>query len=222
MLDLKTGTALSVIIPSSTGKGDDLVLPSSFEAEDQDGVITVTAPFYRSSIYPMRAGERCTVSYPDKTVMYMQDCSVLARVTERELHYVRLRPVGELRRIQRRENFRLPLPCPCSFSLYRQTNTAEGEEDVPAEGMLIDLSGGGASFLASASLPAGAEIILRFSHPELRTGAFRASVRWTKPSLAQDPYPYSSGVKFLHTGPELQDELTQFVFRQQLRERNLK
>lgn len=220
MLELPTGTRLSITLTPKSAEEGALVLASTFESENDRQQLVISAPIHKEGVFPMPLQERCTLSYADELAVYSFGCRIDERFEKDGLPYVALTVMSGLRRVQRRENFRLRMMLPCSVQRIPQGEDGQPEECVfPCQ--TIDLSGGGAAFYIKEQLTRGEKIEFTVRIAEYGTLTVEATVCWARShaAAAGSLRAYSAGVLFTFASTRDRENLAKYVFRQQLKQR---
>lgn len=220
MLELPTGTRLRITLTPKSADEEALVLASTFESENDRQQLVISAPIHKEAVFPMPLQESCALSYADDLAVYSCECRVDERFEKGGLPYVALTVMSGLRRVQRRENFRLRMMLPCSVQRIPQGEDGQPEARVfPCQ--TIDLSGGGAAFYIKEQLTRGEKVEFTVRIAEYGTLTVDATVCWTRShaDAAGGSRAYSAGVLFNFASTRDRENLSKYVFRQQLKQR---
>ncbi len=174
---IKPQTRLIVTSDELLEKNSGFYMASNFEEEEISGEFLIAAPIYKELQWPVQVGEVLRVSYADSRARFECTARVLERVRRDGLDFLRMEPLTEFVRTQRRNDFRLNIELDVKLD---QAWEEHGQRRVRrVSGMTIDISGGGA-FVRSSIRPAIGEMLVitlpKAQFPGLPR--FPCEVRW--------------------------------------------
>ena len=143
-------------------------LPSQIVDIVDESLIVISSPFYKSNIISLEIGDELTITFTHENGLYMFEGKTIELVDEEGIILYVVKVTSDIQRLQRRENFRVPINVPIVYQYFLNTNELYGQ------GMVKDISGGGLKFICSDELKEGIklDIFARLSNDfELKTCA---------------------------------------------------
>jgi len=141
---LTLGTKLELELYEANGNKMVPTLVSQFEAVLPDDTMEILSPILEGRIFPVRRGTRMDVIYQKDGVVYKFAAEAIERKLEGDVHFLRIRPLTEEERIQRRYFFRFSCVRDIEYRIYACPEAKEDGEY--RKGLTKDISGGGICF----------------------------------------------------------------------------
>ncbi len=182
------------------------------EHDPETGELTVGWPMVQLSYVSVHRGDVVYLGAPiANDALYVVECLVAEAALEPQAR-LRLRPVGEWHRMQRREYVRIEVSIvPECVRLL----VPEGEPE-PLSARILDLSAGGARLRLGKPLRVGDRLEIAFTVPGCPGPiATRAEVRRCWPIEHADPPRWDAGCRFEGLGQRETDQLVRFIFIRQ-------
>ena len=194
--------------------------------EVNEDSIDIAMPMQGTKIILFPVGEKIDMLfYCSGHAMYGCVGEVTNRMKEEGLFKLEVKLISDLKKVQRREHFRLNLAVPLMY--YKWTEYEEGMRDSDAvndafmfvtpdwmEGMTIDLSGGGIKFVSDLQLEKNEKIVIILNSNDTalnRSYKFLCNVvdsfKLDGPAVG-----YATRARFMGLTEEEQEELIKFIF----------
>lgn len=202
---------MPIQIIESLDNGKELHHDSIVEDLEPD-VLVAAMPIEKGVLVPLPEGTTVKVCFPRQGALYVCDTSVVSRVME-PLPCLWLAPPTDVRRVQRRQSFRLPLLLvPTEILVKVEDNVWEAVPDA----LILDISAGGLRLTSRQPMAVGTEMRVRFQLPLDNREIAATGVVVRSCDLGQrELRRYQMGVHFLHIRRGDQDAICRFIFRRQ-------
>jgi len=115
----------------------------------------ISPPIYKGKRYSLRKDQKITMFFYREKGVYQSDAQVVNQIDTNIVTFV-LKPLGDMRKIQRRNFFRLPIVAPAV--LKKQ----QGDKLVEFQCIMKDLSGGGARLSCKYKIEKSENVIIDF------------------------------------------------------------
>lgn len=141
------GTKLELELFDENG---DIVRPallSQFETEQKDGTLLILTPIREGILVPVHRGSQMNVIFERKGDLCSFSAIVAERVREGNLHKLVVRPVSEIKKIQRRTFFRFETVLDVRYRIFASLRDEEDVRGNFVTGLTRDISGGGVCLL---------------------------------------------------------------------------
>ena len=220
---------------------------SSIQEITARGTLKIDAPMFRSMLVRLHPGDRVDVVYYRPQGLCSFVAGVMRQVDEDGLKMFEIEIASPIRKFQRREYVRLDTRLTVQLALlaapdtvrdmpvedvlqlaYDKTEkTVKIQPQMPAEGLTMDISGGGLRAQSPLIYPAGALIECKL---HLRTGDMFHShgkilrcVELPGGPEASDEQklPYTLSVQFVNVNEEARRRVIKYIFDEQLRDRRM-
>ena len=194
--------------------------------------LTLLVPEVRS-VMPIEEGDPLFIEYPLCDALYEATC-IVERIEEKSSQdgqstALHVNSTSNLKRVQRRDMYRLPVSIPVSFRMvsFPQAveistcfdelinDTSNPKDKAPVfTGEIKNISGTGLCIAAETSLTKGDQIIMKFClHDVLQTLAAR--VVWSTPPQNKRESLGRAGAQFQNIGLKEQNQISRFIFEEQ-------
>jgi c-di-GMP-binding flagellar brake protein YcgR len=140
---LTLGTKLELELYDANGDKIVPTLISQFEAVLPDGSMEILSPILEGRIYPVHRGTNLDVIYEKNGDLYRFASQALGRKLEGNIHLLRIKPLSEVEKIQRRYFFRFNCVRDVDYRIFAHRETKEEERGDYKKGITKDISGGG-------------------------------------------------------------------------------
>jgi c-di-GMP-binding flagellar brake protein YcgR len=170
--------------PTGDGKRSVLSLASAVEEISEDGALLIHMPLHHGGYYPLPRDDEIFMRFFAGAKMYALPVRFQERIMIDNLMYARVRRLGPVRQVQRRECYRLPCSLPVAV---------ERQDKEPLKGVTVNLSDGGMLFAANEDIERGEKIALTFDIGRVETikaAALRAE------RIEGGKYQYRTAVQF--------------------------
>lgn len=142
---LTLGTKLELELYDANGNKMVPTLVSQFEAVLPDDTMEILSPILEGRVFPVRRGTRMDVIYQKDGEVYRFASEAIERKLEGNVHYLRIRPLTEEEKIQRRYFYRFSCVRDIEYRMYADPKEKE-ESGAFRKGLTKDISGGGICF----------------------------------------------------------------------------
>ena len=181
------------------------------EVSNKSGAIKILAPFHERRIVMLPKSEQCMVRVTTATGMFIYSAAVAGMVKENGLDFALLKLAGDGTKTQRRDFFRFNCAIPIEFFLLNEDG--EPLDNIPKEGLIRDMSGGGMRMLSKEIIKINTllRLVLQMDRGELMI--FGHVLRKNDNPNAVHPYQYH--LKFTAMSSAEQDKLVQYIYQEQ-------
>lgn len=200
------GLQIGQRIQLKSATSEDEWYPSRVE-DLTEATVVVGAPLKGGAVVLFPVGGALDCQYAKDDAFYSFHTTVLER-RRHPLPVLVLRRPDAVRRLQRRQMYRLPVVLPV---VYKPVGSEEAHK-----GNTVDLSGGGLCLASDQRLERGTELELSFSMPDgcEITGRGRV-VLVNEGRDGQGPPRYLHGVAFQELPEAVQERIVSFIFAEQ-------
>lgn len=215
--DIKMGTRLNVELERLSKAMPGTVLVTTFLGEDGLGKLLIDAPMLRTMRFPLQAGEQCECSYHDATANYSFDCEVLERITRGEQVLFSMLQTSEILRVQRRDDYRLPI-----LLEGRLVTQDEAKQAVNEPFVTVDISGGGLAMKTTKLIDKALNCEVHMALEQDKPLKVNAEVCWGRKLDSEEagsPWKYAYGLRFIHKDTKQKEYIAKVVFQKQLDQR---
>ncbi|MFW5981746.1 MAG: flagellar brake protein [Halanaerobiaceae bacterium] len=188
-------------------------------AEIDNDTIKVTSPFIKGEVVPLRIGQVVKLYFTGDTAAFTFTAKVLDRQID-PVAILTLKKTSELKRIQRREYFRIEAKKEVKYRIIEDPLNIDGDESADLErSETLDISGGGIKLLVDDDFPREGFVELYIDIPDIEE----------MPILGKVVNDYNLGdaravgIRFLDIGHVIQEKIISWLFdyQRQLRKRGL-
>lgn len=188
-----------------------LVVKSTIANIHSDSTIVITNPIYKGKLYPIHIGEKVNIIFYKKNKgKYYFLGEVIKKENKKNLSLLYINKVGSIRKMQRREFFRLDIV----LNVIVEINNSEDEiKEISA--ISKDISGGGIRLICKEKLNLGC--LLKCIIPlDDETIEVRGEViRCESESISDSIYRYDIGIKFIDIDENIRKKIISFIFDRQ-------
>lgn len=215
---IETGRLLTIDLQRLADSDSDDLPDTMFLGENGQGRFLIEQPILKTVPYPLLNGEACECSYSDESAVYIVPCKVHNRIPRGgEILYAMIQ-TGELERVQRRDNFRLPI----SLEGHMRAQSEAGYDIIDDPFETVDISGGGMALMTSHELDktedCEVKIALEPGHPL----TIQAEICWRRNVVDEKVvkrWKYIYGLKFSEENSKQREYLAHFIFHKQIQQR---
>ena len=170
-----------------------------------EGFISVGSPFIKSDIVPLRLGTKLKLIFWDELSAYSFSTKIKQRIAN-PIHLFVLTMPDSISRVQRRNFVRVTVIKPITF----QTVTSEGLSD-SFNGTMLDLSGGGMSFLTEEQVEDQSILYVQLALPK---GDMQIPVLVCRTDKIEDSNPqrYCVSTAFHEIPERSRDQIIRYIF----------
>mgnify|MGYP005851431677 CR=1 FL=1 len=215
--DLQTGTKLELQIYDDSGRGIKPAFSSKFEFAPDEGSAVIDSPMREGNVFPVRVGWNMDVYFTMKDDLYKFNSSVLQRWTRGNLSFLKLEVLGDIRKIQRREFFRLESNVPVKYRIIKLSTDDKDNKEPMKSCVTKDLSGGGLCLrireevernsLIKGEVDLGPEKKIPFVGEVIRVDIIDGGKK----------YKYEIGISFKKIKKNDKEEIIRFIYSEQRR-----
>ncbi len=208
MAELTAGMKLDVFVEPKKEGEERIKLVASLEGFADGTRMLITAPMQGMIPYPLETNQNIALQCYVRSAIINFDAAVLRRITKENMSYLLLDRVGEFKRTQRRQDFRLD----CLLD-GRLEYTEDGKiKKMPV--VVNDISGGGTSILSKVEFPLEEKVVVHLPiGDKLANHTYMCEVRRCfeeKNSVL--PMRYHVGLRFLFKDEKEKDHLISRIF----------
>lgn len=146
--NLTLGTKLELELIDEDGEKTVPTLVSQFETLLPDGTMEILSPIVEGRIYPVRRETFMNVIYQKGGDLFRFAAQAVGRRLDGNIHILRIKPLSEEEKIQRRYFFRFKCVRDVVYRMYPEKETREEDRGEYRNGMTKDISGGGICLLS--------------------------------------------------------------------------
>lgn len=140
---LTLGTKLELELYDADGNRIVPALISQFECILPDDTMEILSPILEGRIYPVRRETRMDVIYQKDGEVYKFAAEAIDRRLEGNIHLLKIKPLSEEERIQRRYFYRFSCIRDIEYRVFADKDASEEERGAFRRGITKDISGGG-------------------------------------------------------------------------------
>lgn len=210
---LKLGDKLELEINDEAYKIEQ-PLVSQFDSQFPDGTMEILSPIYRGRVLYIAPNTKIDVIYQHEGSLYKFGAVALVSRFLGRIGMLRIKPVSEEVRIQRRNFFRIACVLDIEYRLYEEKNTPEMRGDFK-KGLTKDISGGGICLLMNERPEPGC-----FLEGKLNIGqeiAFTGKVLRVMRTENNEVYSYETSLEFTGISEKAREKLISFIYDYQRR-----
>ncbi|MEJ6950236.1 flagellar brake protein [Natronospora cellulosivora (SeqCode)] len=214
---LEINQKIDIIVEAGPYKGKYLSKVSEIESD----IFKVSPPYSRGEIVPLRKGQILRVYFTDETAAYIFAAKVLAR-EKQAVSLIKLERISDLKRIQRREYFRLDVKKTVKYRLIKNPFNKEDLENEQGEfqkGETLDISGGGLKLYVDDEFPNEGFIEFYIDIPGIEAVPIFGKI--VNQYNVEDMR--AVGIKYVDIAHSIQEKIISWLFdyQRQLRKRGL-
>ncbi|MDR1669929.1 MAG: flagellar brake protein [Oscillospiraceae bacterium] len=219
MAELTVGMKLDVFVEPEKEGGERVKLLATLEGFTEGTRLLITAPMQGMMIYPLQINQKLDLQCYVKSAIISFEGVVLQRLNKGSLSYVLLNRVGEFKRTQRRQDFRLE----CLLDGRIVYTDAESGETVKMPVIVSDISGGGTSVVSKTRFNTGDRLTVQLPiGDKMANITYQCEVR----RCFEDhdsvlPMKYHVGLRFLFKDEREKDFLISRIFVMERERRKL-
>jgi c-di-GMP-binding flagellar brake protein YcgR len=205
--NLKAGDRVTIT------EGDGEYTYSSIVHEKKiDSTITVYMPYEAKGLLRIRLGSMVEVVFAAEDAQYRFDASIKAIYEVDRVKYLDIMPVSELRRVQRRQFYRLKITLDVYIRLLEQEGSPQ--DDGWKKTFTEDISGDGMRLKSFEAIPDGSllDCMIRLRDRQI----IRLQGRVLEVFEAEDEIlPYRLRIEIQGISEQIQNEIIRFIFDRQ-------
>ena len=209
-MQLKSGEKLELLIGGGEGK-EPVVMSSKLENIGKNERYLISVPYFNGRMCPLPDGQAFVVRIQEKSAILSFDAKILGRSYRSGSISLLIQQEGEMRRIQRREDFRM------ETMLDGIIEFTDPESGSPKKARMrtVDISAGGTSIRAAVEFNIGDKITayLPLSGGQAKTPFPCIVRRCFKLEQAMAGYQYNIGLQFVFDSDKEKEEMVQMVFK---------
>ena len=220
--DIAIGTKLEIEVMYPDENSTEKMVSQLEDVEDENTAL-IAAPMAEGIVHTIKSGTRINVSFLVKLdiyriELYTFNAMALGIMLEDKIPLIRIRLLGEIGRLQRREYYRSECSLEIQFSFIEpEEEGGETSADV-IKAITRNISGGGVCILLREKIPMRS-IIKCIVTLGGKTIPFKGKVVRITPYEYQGVYNYEAGVSFIDIEDKDREEIIRFIFREQRRMR---
>jgi c-di-GMP-binding flagellar brake protein YcgR len=217
--ELQIGTKLELEPFNEDGIKLDYTLVSEFEQAYSENIAIIAAPIHEGYIYPVRIGTVMNIHYSQKYEndynLFMFKAKVIGRETSENLALLKVEIIGEIKKIQRRNYYRLECSIPVQFRIVNSYNS-EYNKGIPFQKTIAtDLSGGGIGLRLEERIEIGKLLECEILTEESKTIKFCGKlVRYYKNDV-EGKFKFHAGVSYIKISNNDREAVVKYIFTEQ-------
>lgn len=212
-IQIDIGSKLELVLDKNYYKQTDQPLVSQFEELFDDGEMEILTPIFEGRLFFITRNTKVDVIYESGGQLYKFGAIVVGHRTSGNLSYMRIKPVSEKQRFQRRNFFRFKCIEKVEYRIYQNENTpAEGRGDYK-DSITRDISGGGICLLTKEKPNRG-----WFVEGNLYIGQkihFIGSIVRVADIRNKGEYSYEAGIEFVNISERDREKVISYIFDSQ-------
>lgn len=177
--------------------------------------ILIGIPISDNGVYPLHTGEKVEYFVINRNEIFKCTSIVLGRKLDNKVNLIILSFPENIKKVQRREYFRLPIIMDIKYCVLSKGNTYSRIEDIPsgyfnkmADALTIDISGGGMKITTKEYLQKENQIVVSLNIPdEIK---IIASIIWCENDITSKNY--KAAIKFAAIDERTRDKIIKFIF----------
>ncbi len=232
--NIKTGAKATIIVTKLDQTK--LELPTIFESYITNSQLMFYAPIVGGKLFSFRRGQGVVLEYFYNNGTNSFEAKFVSDVKKGNMNFVVVEQVSDVKRIQKRNDFRLDINMKLKVK-YKENIVETVTEDnhqiekIVKQGKEIfenvtttDISGGGISFITDSVFQREDKMtmFIRLTEKDLEEEFHGTVMRITKldPDIAK--LKYNVGVRFDYTTPHQKDKIVRYCFEKQREQNRLK
>ena len=215
---MKLGEGIEVVLNPGTNKEKAYL---SMVQDIDDDYFIINSPMRKGKALLLHIGENVAINYYRKQGQYYFMATVIAQYQDEELHFFKLRRGTKVRRLQRRNFYRLQKSIPVNIEF----DITDSEESEAISVYTSDIGGGGICIIHEQILPIGMHVKSQF---ELKLDGKLEKIVAGGEVVRCDHIDsiegkYKIGISFIDISETTRDKIIKYVFNEQryLRKRGL-
>ncbi|NMA65988.1 MAG: hypothetical protein GX957_07065 [Clostridiaceae bacterium] len=186
-------------------------LVSQYEIQLPDGTMEILSPIHKGRLFYIARNTKIDVIYEHKGDLFKFGAIVLGNRFSGRIALLRIQPVTEEKRIQRRRFFRLNCVLDIEYRIFEKEDMPVEERGDFKKSITKDISGGGICFLLNEKPRHGwlMEGKLKISDQEVK---FDGRVLRIVPTNSEKGYKYEIGLEFIKISNRHREKLISFIF----------
>jgi c-di-GMP-binding flagellar brake protein YcgR len=214
--ELNMGLKLELQLIDINGNKINKPFISEFEYAASDKSFFIAAPISEGNYYPVQIGTKVAISFARDGCFYGFEAVVTARENKNNLAMLKIQPIGQIVKIQRREFFRFESCIPVNYREFGHKNIRNAEDLKFISTVTRDISGGG--LCVRLTNPIELNKLLEFELFITSKVEFLGRVvRFTKYDTMQGIYKYEMGVVYEMIDTTTREKIISYIFQEQRR-----
>jgi c-di-GMP-binding flagellar brake protein YcgR len=205
--ELKIGKKIKIILKRIDETIDEnYELPSQIVDINDNSQFVISSPFYKSNTIALEIGDELIINFTHESGLYFFLGHVIGADEDAGKTFYTIKVASEIKRLQRREHFRLHVAVPIVYQFVSIDKEGYGQ------GTTKDVSGGGLMFVSNEQIEIGQvlDIFVRFSQ-ELELKTMAEVIRCNRES----PGKYEVSVLFCQLSFGKRETLIKYLFNLQ-------
>lgn len=211
-------------------KDDASVYASMILDMGENDTIRISMPTVKGKLIPLPKGGRFDAFFYTGKGIYQAEAVIIERYKSGNIYSMDIILETGLRKYQRRQFYRLEKMIPVKYTpITEEENTSitgTGEipdellaPDIYADGMILDISGGGLRFTGDIEISENQKLLVRFKMPEDRSDReFKIPVTTVKAfKIANQSGKYENRVMFENISKESREAIIKSIFEEERR-----
>ncbi|MCR5746203.1 MAG: flagellar brake protein [Lachnospiraceae bacterium] len=192
---------------------------------DEEGKIAMPLEQGKMVLLPIDA--EYNLCFYTKTGLYQCLARVVERTKSDNVYALLMELTTDLSKYQRREYYRLNCVLEMKVSNISENSdgTEQGDEKVEIidtditfdNGVMVDISGGGARFISRTQYPIGSQVLFKFSlfvSGKLNDYELNGRVLYSEP-LKNNPGAYEHRMQFIHIRKDDRESIIRYIFEEE-------
>ncbi|QEK12255.1 flagellar brake protein [Crassaminicella thermophila] len=173
-----------------------------------DYSMLIATPIFQNVIIPISVGEIIKISYSKKSLgVYGFKAKIIGRKNVSDISYLKVKRIGEIFRVQRREFYRLEI------LLNTQIRTIEDGNEKTIYALTKDISGGGLRVISKEELKVGSFVQIKIENNDQPINVQGEILRCSQ--YEESNYNFEIGIVFKDISEKVREEIISFIFEYQ-------
>ncbi|NLD51073.1 MAG: flagellar brake protein [Clostridiaceae bacterium] len=212
--ELVIGLKIELIEYSETSGMPSNTFISQYEGSEGRNILSVATPIFEGRLYPIRIGAKLSVLFLYKDSLNKFTAKVIDRGNKHNISVLKLQPLSDIEKIQRRGFFRFDCMLPVNYRVIGYMKGGASEEYTKS--ITADLSGGGLCIKLKEGIEKESLIECQlFLNQDARIQFTGRVVRLTKYEGKKGDYTHEIGVLFEQIDTKDREKIISFIFEQQ-------
>jgi len=213
-------STVNVVLPDGTeGKKN---YKTSVNSIREDGLIEIVMPMEQTKLILLPVGGEYDICFFTHAGLYRADVRIVDRQKSNNLYLLIVELTSSLHKYQRREYYRFNClveakvrkMTPQETNAFQRGSTYFITEEGMTKSVIVDISGGGARFVAKQKYPEGCMLLLEFSLPVLeeeKSFLLASKVIYSN-AIENRIDEYENRVKFEYINGITREEIIRYIF----------
>lgn len=218
--DIKTGTKLKLEVYDENNQKIEKTFISQFECSEGNNYIIIHMPLHEGSVYPIHIDNFMHVLFSEGDRLYCISTKVVDRYISNEIHFLKAKVLGEIKNIQRRNDYRLKCNLPIIFKRIKFDGLAfKPIDDQFITSRIMDISGGGVCILLNEEVEVNSHLQCVINLEYNCNVEFIGKILRIEKNEQSKNYTHIAGLVYDIIDSKHKEKIIKFIFKEQ---RNLR